>query len=64
METLLVRLMFLTALLQLGFAVSDFENCNSRNCVQKIEKASRDVLKIGWKPISLFPEEAKRFLPK
>lgn len=61
METLLVRLMFLTALLQLGYAISDFENCHSRQCVQKIEKASRDVLKIDWKPISIFPEEAKRF---
>ena len=64
METLLVRLMFLTALIQLGYAVSDFENCHSRQCIQNIEKASRDVLKINWKTISIFPEEAKRFSPK
>lgn len=64
METLLVRLMFLTALFQLGYAVSDLDNCHTRQCVQKIEKASRDVLKITWKPISIFPEEAKRFSGK
>lgn len=61
METLLIRLMFITAIIQLGYAVIDFENCHSKQCVQKIEKASRDVLKINWKPIVIFPEEAKRF---
>lgn len=61
METLLLRLIFITAVIQLGYAVADFDNCHSRQCVQKIEKASRDVLKINWKPIVIFPEEAKRF---
>lgn len=61
MGTLLVRLMFLAALVQLGYAISDFDGCHSRQCVQQIEKASRDVLKINWKPISIFPEEAMRF---
>lgn len=61
METLLIRLMFVTAVIQLGYAVSDFENCHLSQCTQKIEKASRDVLKIDWKSIVIFPEEAKRF---
>ena len=61
MENLLIRLLFLTSLLQLGYAVSDFESCHSRQCVQKIEKASRDILKINWRPILIFPEDAKRF---
>lgn len=61
METLLIRLMFITAIIQLGYAVTDFENCHSKQCVQKIEKASRDVLIINWKPVVIFPEEAKRF---
>lgn len=61
METLLIRLMFITAIIQLGYAVSDFENCHSRQCSAKIERASRDVLKINWKPIVIFPEEARRF---
>ena len=53
--------MFITAVIQLGYAVSDFEGCHSRQCTQKIEKASRDVLKINWNPIVIFPEEAQRF---
>lgn len=61
METLLLRLMFITAVVQLGYVFTDFDNCHSRQCVQKIEKASRDVLKINWKPIVIFPEEAKRY---
>ncbi len=61
MENLLVKLMITAALLQLGISVSKFENCHSRACVQEIERRSRDVLKIDWKPISLFPREAKRF---
>lgn len=54
MKTLLIRLMFVTAVIQLGYAVSDFEDCHSRQCVQKVEKASRDILKINWKPIVIF----------
>ena len=61
MYTLLVRLMFISALLQLGISVSKIENCHSLQCLQTLEKRSRDVLKIDWKPISVFPEEAKRF---
>jgi hypothetical protein len=61
MYTLLVRLMVLSALLQLGFTLSEFSNCQSRQCLTRIEHMSRRVLKIDWKPISIFPEEAKRF---
>ena len=52
MYNLLVKLMVVTALLQLGVSVA-----NSL----EVEKASRKVLQIDWKPISIFPEEAKRF---
>ena len=61
MENLLVKLMITAALIQLGISLSHFEHCLSRACVQEIEKRSRDALKIDWKPISIFPEEAKRF---
>jgi hypothetical protein len=61
MYNLLAKLMLITALLQLGWNVSNFQNCHSRQCLQKIEKQSRDVLRIDWKPISMFPKEAKRF---
>lgn len=53
MYQLLVRLMLLASLAQLG--ISSLTN------LKNIERKSRDVLKIDWKPISVFPEEAKRF---
>jgi len=61
MERLLVYAMLLTALSQFGMSISEFTNCHSRACLQTLEKHSRDVLKIDWKPISVFPEEAERF---
>jgi hypothetical protein len=64
MYKLLVALMLIAALSDLKINVSDFTNCQSRQCVQMVEKRSRDVLKIRWTPISLFPEEAKRFKQK
>ena len=60
MYSLLIRLMAIAALLELGMSFRDLENCGSKHCL-RIEKASRDVLKIHWKPISIFPEEAKRY---
>ncbi len=61
MNNLIIRLMLLAALAQLGISVKDALTCNSRECSSRIEKASRKVLNIDWKPISVFPEEAKRF---
>ena len=61
MENLLIKLMVLAALTQLGISAHEFQNCHSRGCMQMIEKKSRDILKVDWKPISMFPEEAKRF---
>jgi len=52
MYNLLVKLMLIAALMQLGISVANYG---------KVEKASRDVLKVDWNPISVFPEEAKRF---
>jgi hypothetical protein len=61
MYHLLIKLMVLSALLQLGISVSEVGDCKDRKCVPRIEKGSRDILKINWRPISIFPEEAKRF---
>lgn len=61
MYNLLIKLMVAAALAQFGMSLLDFSNCHSRQCLQKIEKHSRDVLSVDWKPISVFPEEAKRF---
>jgi len=52
MYTLLIRLMAIAALTQLGITLASFT---------RIEKASRDVLRVDWKPISVFPGETKRF---
>jgi hypothetical protein len=61
MYNLLIKLMVLAALLELGISLADWKGCNSRGCLLKLERRSREVLKINWKPISVFPEEAKRF---
>ncbi len=61
MYSLLIKLMLISALLQLGISIEDYLFCNSKACTSRIEKASRDVLKIDWKPISVWPKEAQRF---
>ena len=60
MYSLLVRLMILSALLQFGLSLSDISDCRTGKCL-KIEKASRRILHIDWRPISVFPDEARRF---
>jgi hypothetical protein len=61
MYNLLVKLMIISALFQFGWTFSDFQNCHTKECASKIEKASKNILRINWKPISVFPEESKRF---
>ena len=61
MESLLVKLMLIAALAELGMSITDFGTCHTRECAQKIEQRERDISHIDWKPISIFPEEAKRF---
>jgi len=58
MYDLIVKLTVAAALLQLGISVLDFKNCHSRECVEVLEKKSRDVLRVDWKSISIWPEEA------
>lgn len=61
MYKLLITFMLLSALKQFGISWSEFSNCRSRQFIQNVERRSRDVLNIDWKPISVFPKEAKRF---
>ena len=61
MMDLLVRFMFVATLTQLGLTLTQVEECHSRSCLQQIEKRSRDVLNVDWKPMTVFPEEARRF---
>ena len=57
----LVKLIVLAAILQLGLSASDFIESGTARGSKRLNEASRRVLKIDWKPISVFPEEAKRF---
>jgi hypothetical protein len=61
MFDLLIKLMAMAALAQFGISLSHLESCHSRACMQTLEKHSREVLNVDWKPLSVFPEEAKRF---
>jgi len=61
MYKLLIGLMLLSAVQSLGLTLGDVTDCHSRQCMAKIESASRKVLQINWKPISVFLNEARRF---
>lgn len=61
MSKLLIKLMVIAALLKLGVSIEEFAFCHSKVCSSRIEKASREVLKTDWKPISVFSKEARRF---
>lgn len=61
MYSLIIRLLVITAFLEIGLSVTDFTDCKSRACASKLDTAKATVLKINWKPISMFPEEARKF---
>ncbi len=61
MESLLGKLFLAYALYYLGMTLTEVLNCRSGECLRRIERANLDVLKIDWKPISVFTEEAKKF---
>ena len=57
----LVKLIVGASLLQLGLNLKNSGECSSRECLAHVERASRQVLKIDWKPISVFPGESQKF---
>lgn len=61
MYNILIKLVIAAALIDLGISFSQNEDCSSRHCWTQIQKASRKATYIEWKPISVFPEEAKKF---
>jgi hypothetical protein len=61
MYELLIKLIFLSALMEIGWSVADVERCHSRHCLAAFENKSRTILGIRWKPISVFPQEGRRF---
>jgi len=52
MFVLLLRLMVIAVVVECGLSLRD---------VRRVERASRDILRVEWKAISMFPEEARRF---
>ncbi len=60
MYRLLIWLIVSAALVQLGINKKGVSECRSRECLMRIEKATRDVLSIDWQPISVWPKEAMR----
>ena len=58
---LLVKLFAVAAIIELGIAFTELGECKDRLCLDVVRRASHKVLKIDWKPISVFPEEARRF---
>jgi len=61
MSNLLVKFFLLAALAELGLELTDFENCSSKVCLGKLQGLSLKVVRIEWKSISIFSNEAKRF---
>lgn len=59
MYDILVKLIVGAALVQLGLVLTDRKP--DQTPLQNIQQASRRVLQIDWRPISVFPEEAARF---
>lgn len=61
MESLFGKFILAYALYFLGMSLTEVLECKSGTCLRRIEKAKLEVLRVDWKPILLFPEEAKRF---
>ena len=61
MENLFVKLVILAAIAQFGFSLADLGGCRSEECLRKIERLSREVVRVEWRVISVFPEEGRRF---
>lgn len=61
MYKMMVKLMIAAALLELGIMLTDLKDCPSRACLKRIEQVSRQVLKVDWKAVSVFPETASKF---
>lgn len=60
MNDIIIKILIGAALLDFGFTLKDLD-CRSGQCLANLQRASLQAVKIDWKPISLFPEEAKKF---
>jgi len=46
---------------QFGVRITDLAGCYSSQCISRLEKAREKILHVDWQPISVWPEEAKKF---
>lgn len=61
MYNVLIKLIVVASLLELGIDLSRSGECSSHACWCQLQRASQKVLRIEWRPISIFPKEAARF---
>ena len=61
MFDLLFKLFLILALAKVGSSIPYFFKGDSRSNRQRLMKLEEEVLNVDWKPIILFPKEAKRF---
>jgi hypothetical protein len=59
--SILIKLIVAASLIELGIDLSRSSDCSSRACWNQLHLASQKVLRIDWRPISIFPKEAERF---
>jgi hypothetical protein len=60
MYRLLIWAILIASLAQFKMSLFDLKNCRSLGCLRQLEKNARDITKINWRPIVIFPEEAKK----
>ena len=61
MYGVLIKLIVVVSLMELGITFSRSGDCVSRVCWTRLQRASREVVRVEWRPISVFPEEGRRF---
>lgn len=63
MEKILVKLAMIAVLSLFGKPLIEVILCHDEKCKQTAVIVLNKVLFVPWKPISIFPNEAKRFRP-
>lgn len=61
MFKLLLKLALIYMVISTGLTASELLLCRRGFCTDQLEKAARETISIDWRPISIWPEEAKRF---
>lgn len=64
MNNILLKLFIAATLTQTGVVLNDFFQTSDKQSLSKLKTAQAKILKIDWKPISVFPEESRKFQSK